>query len=904
MADRLEDLLRACTVRVTGGPMPGAGFFVAPGMVLTCVHVIGDGDAGGLTVQWECDGQPPAEVPVTGRVVVLADKGRPIPALDRDYPDIAVIEVGGLQGHPCVRIDHEWPSAEDGFQVFGYPREGGAVRLTPARLTYRGTHGTAPVAYLDLASDTVKRGMSGAAVLNLRTGSVCAAVVASKDLASPAGALAVPWSAIDEDLAEVLAANRAFHRSDRRWEDAAASVTVVPPLAAQSALLTPICNLPHRNPDFAGRGRSLAALRRGVARGPVAVVTVHGLGGIGKTQLALEFAHRGFAKGQYRIAWWVRAEFALSMAEDLAALAPGLGVPVIADQEENIAAVRAALARRDDWLLVFDNAPDAAAVRAWLPSGPGHTVITSRDSGWGGLAKRVDIREFTRPESMEYLQRRSPRQEPTEADALADVLGDLPLALAQAAAYLELHGGLSIAAYMQLYQNQQSAGQLLAAGMDGYPHSVATTWLIHFQELAAGEPAALQLLRLCAHLDPDDINLSLLLSRPDLLAGPLTGDLAQAARDAGRREDAIGALARTGLITRLDGGSRIRIHRLVAQVTRHQLAAVTPHRRWRLGRHRGSEVQWSNHALETVYQLFPEYPWLPECWPVAADLVAHVSATVDIAARYGSATGTAGWLLNKLGAYLNSRGDDTASQVTQQRAVAVFEAAYGPDDFYVARALSDLATTQKETDPAAAVASGERALAIFQALSGPDHPLVAGALGNLGTFQRRAGDLNAARASQERALTIFQALYGPDHPDVAIALGNLGNLERDLGDLDSAGANLQRALDILEAGAGPDHPQVAIIMGHIGMLQRQLGDLNAARTSQERALEIMQSVLGPDHREVAIILGHLGTVQQELGELDAARTSMQRGLDIMRSTHGPNHPATLSAKSLLDELTD
>jgi hypothetical protein len=221
MADQLEDLLRACTVRVTGGAAPGAGFFIAPRKVLTCVHVIADSTA--LVVRWERDGQPALEAEVSGLVTVLADRGRPIPALDCDYPDVAVLEVGGLDGHPCVSLDPEWPWQEDSFQVFGFPEEGGAVQLTPARLTYRGTHGTLPTAYLDLASDTIKRGMSGAAVLNLRSGSVCGVVVASKHPAHPDGALAVPWSAVDQDLADVLAANRAFHATDRRWQAASAT---------------------------------------------------------------------------------------------------------------------------------------------------------------------------------------------------------------------------------------------------------------------------------------------------------------------------------------------------------------------------------------------------------------------------------------------------------------------------------------------------------------------------------------------------------------------------------------------------------------------------------------------------------------------------------------------------------
>ena len=160
---------------------------------------------------------------MTGRVLVLANRGRPIPALDRDYPDIAVLEVAGLDDHPCVGIDTEWPTHEDIFQVFGYPQEGGAVQLTPARLTYRGTKGILPTTYLDLASDMVKPGMSGAAVLNLRSGAVCGVIVASKHPAHPDGALAIPWSAVDTELSEVLAANRAFHRTDRRWNAAEAA---------------------------------------------------------------------------------------------------------------------------------------------------------------------------------------------------------------------------------------------------------------------------------------------------------------------------------------------------------------------------------------------------------------------------------------------------------------------------------------------------------------------------------------------------------------------------------------------------------------------------------------------------------------------------------------------------------
>lgn len=218
MDNQLEDLLRACTVRITGYSVSGTGFFVAPGRVMTCAHVIGDSID--LAVRWDRDNQPQLKVRASRTVTVLAGRGHPIPALTWDYPDIGVLEVDGLEGHPCVRLDRNWPAQQDSFLVFGYPREGGGEELTPARLDYRGPHGIKPTAHLDLASDRIKPGMSGAALLNLRTGGVCGVVVASKNTAAPLGALAVPWRDIVADLAEVSAANQAFHKRDHRWRDA------------------------------------------------------------------------------------------------------------------------------------------------------------------------------------------------------------------------------------------------------------------------------------------------------------------------------------------------------------------------------------------------------------------------------------------------------------------------------------------------------------------------------------------------------------------------------------------------------------------------------------------------------------------------------------------------------------
>ena len=563
MADRLEDLLRACTVRVTGGPMPGAGFFVAPGMVLTCVHVIGD--SSDLVVRWERDGQPVLEARVCGRIAVLADRGRPIPALDRDYPDIAVLQISGLAGHPCVRIDPEWPSQQDSFQVFGYPEEGGAVQLTPARLTYRGTHGTLPATYLDLASDTIKPGMSGAAVLNLRSGAVCGVVVASKHPARPDGALAIPWSAIDTDLAGVLAASRAFHLQDRRWDEAAAS--------GRERIRF---RLPRVVAHFTGRGELLAQLGAALSQQRAGVITqtISGLGGVGKTQLAAAYmqAHQD----EFGIAAWVRAED--GGIADLAELAVALALPVAGrTPPERAGDVLMFLANTDRrWLLVLDNVPGPQALAGLPSSGTGRILVTSRHrGGYGAFGAELAVDVFDADTARRYLLARSGRtgQESGDADAVAATLGYLPLALAHAGAYCAAGAGVPFGEYLELLEDLPSQDLFDTNPEVFYQHTVAATWNTSITAAAQEAPLARPALEMTAYLAPEAI--------PRAFFAVLREDSA-----AGRKRvtDALAALHRYSLVT-VDG-NRVSVHRLLQKVIRDRIARARSGQRSRSCAHR------------------------------------------------------------------------------------------------------------------------------------------------------------------------------------------------------------------------------------------------------------------------------------------------------------------------------
>jgi Tfp pilus assembly protein PilF len=624
----------------------------------------------------------------------------------------------------------------------------------------------------------------------------------------------------------------------------------------------------------------LEELQRRLATSPVAVIVVQGLGGVGKSQVVLEYAYRMRAAGCYQVTGWLRADSPVTIAEDLAALAPQLGLAAAGPAGEVAERVVATLESRSGWLLVFDNAKSSADLAGMLPARGGHVLITSRNRGWSGLATQLNLDVFNRAESVMYLCERSGRDEPDAAEELAAELGDLPLALAQAAAYIDTRA-IMIGHYLKLYRDPAIGQRLRAEGLSSeeYPESVARTWLLHFDSLQRDRPATIELLRLCAFLDPDAIDLDLFPAAADKVGATLSAALENPLE----RTETVGALAGASLVTVLTYGW-LRVHRLVQAVTRDQLDS-------------DQAAAWVRRVLSLVGGAFPDNPDDPLSWPMCARLAAHVIAISEYAEHYPDLAVATGYLLNFFGVYLAVSAQPSAARTIYERALAIREAAYGPDHPEVAVSLGNLANVQRQLgEPRAARANYERALAIDKAAYGPDHPEVAKTLTQLGVVQLELGELPAARANQERALAIAEAAYGPGHPEVASILINLGVVQRELSELSAARASFERALAINEAAYGPDHPEVAQALGNLGIIQRELGELPAARASQERTLAIKEAAYGPDHPEVAGTLINLGNVQWEMGDLSAARASHERALAIYEAVYGPDNPEV--AKSL------
>src|SRR5580698_2371087 len=283
-------------------------------------------------------------------------------------------------------------------------------------------------------------------------------------------------------------------------------------------------NIPARNPAFTGREDLLAAVRVQLQAGQTAVVqALHGMGGVGKTQLAAEYAHR-FA-GSYELAWWIDAEQGGLIADQVADLGQALGcVPAGAGSQAVRAAVLAELRHRGRWLLIFDNAEAPVDVASWLPGDGGHVLITSRERGWDEIATPVEVDVLSRAESIEMLRRRVRRLAEADADRLAAELGHLPLAIAQAAGFMA-DTGTPASQYLGLLQTR--AGQLLDQGAPGsYPQSLAAATAMITARLSDQDPAAAELASLCAFLAPEPIPEDLFTNAAGLLPGELAAQAA------------------------------------------------------------------------------------------------------------------------------------------------------------------------------------------------------------------------------------------------------------------------------------------------------------------------------------------------------------------------------------------
>jgi len=502
-------------------------------------------------------------------------------------------------------------------------------------------------------------------------------------------------------------------------------------------------------------------------------------------------------------------------------------------------------------------------------------LITSRFSDWSELAGEVPLDVLPLEEAAAFLQSRAARSDAAGANALADALGSLPLALDHAAAYCKR-------TQMQFGDYAKKAASLINAAPRGvgYPRSVAATFDIAIIEAVAQCRAAEALMAYLAQCAPERIPMT-------LVEGAVENEV--------ERMEALAALAEVSLVKHDpfgDGTPAVTVHRLVQAVARARSQAKSISR------------VTVERLIARLAAIYPEDGYSnPQSWLLCAQLTPHL-----LARRETDADGLskiAHWpdLLNRAARYFHGRAAYSQAAQLFRDALGIRERALGPEHPATAISLDHLARLLLgQGDFAAARPLFERALAIAEKALGPGHLETGIILDSLARLLQAQGEFAAARPLYERALAIAEKELGPEHSDTATTLNNLAGLLQAQGDFAGARRLYERALAIDEKIYTSEHPHAAMHLNNLAALLQAQGDLAGARPLYERALAGFEKMLGPEHPDTAMSLNNIASLLQDQGDLEGARRLYDRALAIWEKALGPQHPNANRARCNLARL--
>jgi tetratricopeptide (TPR) repeat protein len=638
-------------------------------------------------------------------------------------------------------------------------------------------------------------------------------------------------------------------------------------------------DVPPRNPIFTGRDELLSQLRRQLTSGGTTAIlpaTLHGMGGIGKTQIATEYVYRHLQ--DYDLVWWIQATQMAQVRAAFTDLAHSLRLPGGAEANTAVPAVREALRvgkpyRR--WLLVFDSAESPEAVRPFFPSnGPGEIIITSRNPDWVGVARPLEIAVFERGESIELLRRRGPDINDGQANALAEKLGDLPLAIAQAAAWLA-ETGMSATEYLRLF-DEKVAEILDASAPNDYEVSLAAAWNVSFDALADRNPAANQLLQVCAFFAPDPISRSIFTGVRGVSIAP---ELDAALRDPIRLGRAIRDINRYGLAKIDHRTDALVLHRLVQLVLRDRMA---PQRR--------AEMRHAAHLL--LANLDPTNPETSTLWPQYQAILPHAYASGVVECEDP-------WvreLALNLMAFLFAWGDHEEAARLATQAHDLWSDTLGEGDPQTLEAAHRLGIYLWELgryDEAARL--NQRTLQLRRGVSGENSEETLNVQANVLLDLKAKGDFLEARRLSEEIYTRARGLLGEEDPVTLTAAHNHGVSLRLVGDYHAARKldeeTYNRRVEVL----GYDRPESFSTYTAIVLDRREAGEYAWARLEQEKLAERAIGMFGEDGATTARRRSALAASRRKDGDHPGALALSGPTLERFRLRYGDDHPTTMSA---------
>jgi hypothetical protein len=639
-----------------------------------------------------------------------------------------------------------------------------------------------------------------------------------------------------------------------------------------------IWNVPARNADFTGRGAVLERLRdQIVGAGPTVVLAhaLYGLGGVGKTQVALEYAHR--FKSDYDLVWWIPAEGGSQISLALAELADKLGFPggdIGAAVQHALDALRRAEPYRH-WLLVFDNADEPDDLQHYLPSGPGHVLITSRNRAWTQLARPLEVDVFTRDESVAHLLRHVPELDLGQADHIAETLGDLPLAIEQAAAWLH-ETGIPPKDYAAQLDTEYARVMSLSQPGD-YPVPAAVTWNMSLERLRSRSPAAIRLLQLLAFFAPGAISQELLYSDEMIRElKPFDETLVERIM-LGRVIQDINRYA----LVRVDRASYvIQIHRLVQAVVRAQMTE--------------DEQRDARHDVHMILAAArPSTGGIddPRSWPRFNLIWPHLRPSLAAECEDERVR----QLLIDHVRYLGRRGDLDAGLALADDLENTWTQSLGPDDRHTLHLRFQRANLLRQRGQLRqALAEDEQVLARQREVLGPTHPHTLLTAGSLAADLRALGEFSAALAEDKETYELLKYEIGQDHPQTLAAANNLAVSYRLVGDSATAGRIDRETWAQRRAVLGEDHPGTLYSAANLARDLREAGQYRESIDLLRSTLDQYREMLGPDALDTLRTAKSLAVSLRKAGDqLDAKRLT-EETYKYYLSRYGTNPPDSLA----------
>lgn len=675
--------------------------------------------------------------------------------------------------------------------------------------------------------------------------------------------------------------------------------------------------IPPQNPNFVGREAILEQLAGMLAQHHQATVlptALHGLGGIGKSQLAAEYARRNQA--HYQLIWWIPSNEERFIRRSLLSLARRLKVEESQDAQITVDTVLDTLRLGRpyaDWLLIFDDAQDPAVVRQYMPSGPGQVLISSRNSSWRSSATALELDVFAPDESRAFLARRWPDLDDAQATALADRLGQLPLALEQAVA-VHNETGMPLDEYLRLLD--ASPARILGEGeATEYPVSVAETWRLAFEKLSERSPAAAQLLEICAFLSSNPISVPMLArgrgaTLPSPLAEVMRDDMKMrgAVRDIGRYSLAqldpsrdfisIHMLVRAVLRDSMDDEQRKATersaHELLAlanpgqpenRATRAELAQIAPHVK-------SSGVLYSDdpHVRRVVLDVARYYF-------ITGDYAESESLTTEAVENWRGRLGADDEMTLvacfHLGNARRALGDYRGARAVNQDTLERMTRVLGQDHEYTLRVANSSGADLRllgEFEQAKTI--DETNLVRCRATLGEEDPLTLRAASNLAVDSRLLGSYPAALKLDEEAYERRQVVLGDNNPEVLMSAVNLGRDLVGVGEYQEALVLAENTQSRYRALA--DHAYMLLARRNLAIILRFTGRYAESLAEATVIYDSIRREYGPRHEHAMSAAVTLFNTLRVCGQIDEAQRIGEETLDAYTAQLGAEHPFTLS----------